>query len=492
VAEARPLRLVGHTFVVTTDTAEREDLYVPDRFEQLRDSGTGSLRTIILPVEASLEEIDVRFADLRAARRGGLAVFRGAPGAGKSTFLDTLGQFREGVKTERIVQNADVAAALSALPASNGPRLVVVEGREALLDVSEAALETSMHAINTFVRSAAGQQTLVVWPTNTDELTNALVSLGMRIGGVALLGNAPHFTVFSGPARSEYVQIAERTISALNEGASLAALGISESQAQQLATSVNTVGDFLTVVRGQLLRNGAKVRRLLATEQPRVWAVVIAGNQPEGDVAALTRGGFSYADIDRLVTSTEANIVKKLKKEPDTLGILGTVLDAKILYIDMLTALAVAREFADDALRNAMKAEGMSVRKEPKAFERLRNSELGLIISGQTLGTRKPGSKPGNNTLEAFNGLASIARQNDGLLNRAFGEALVQSGLADSYQIERVLGTESKYYSDIYIARGTERIRIEVMWRTSAGRADIANYVLLKLGNYARAIGLLK
>jgi DNA (cytosine-5)-methyltransferase 1 len=29
------------------------------------------------------------------------------------------------------------------------------------------------------------------------------------------------------------------------------------------------------------------------------------------------------------------------------------------------------------------------------------------------------------------------------------------------------------------------------MWRSKTGRADIANYVLAKLGNYGRAIGLL-
>jgi DNA (cytosine-5)-methyltransferase 1 len=34
-------------------------------------------------------------------------------------------------------------------------------------------------------------------------------------------------------------------------------------------------------------------------------------------------------------------------------------------------------------------------------------------------------------------------------------------------------------------------IRIEIMWRSTTSRADIANYVLSKLGNYGKAIGLL-
>jgi hypothetical protein len=47
------------------------------------------------------------------------------------------------------------------------------------------------------------------------------------------------------------------------------------------------------------------------------------------------------------------------------------------------------------------------------------------------------------------------------------------------------------YTSDLYLEREHEPIRVEVMWRSRTGRADIANYVLGKFGNYGRAIGLL-
>jgi hypothetical protein len=38
---------------------------------------------------------------------------------------------------------------------------------------------------------------------------------------------------------------------------------------------------------------------------------------------------------------------------------------------------------------------------------------------------------------------------------------------------------------------GSEPVRLEVMWRKQTSRAEIANYTLTKLNNYARAIGLL-
>jgi DNA (cytosine-5)-methyltransferase 1 len=76
------------------------------------------------------------------------------------------------------------------------------------------------------------------------------------------------------------------------------------------------------------------------------------------------------------------------------------------------------------------------------------------------------------------------------LLNKAIGEALIAAGLVSSFETEKPLGTVLRFDSDLYILRNGEPIRIEVMWRTTTGRAEIANYVLTKLGNYAKAIGL--
>jgi DNA (cytosine-5)-methyltransferase 1 len=469
----------------------REDLFVPDRFEGLREVGTGALRTIIVPVDSALKSIDERFVEMRTAHRGALMLLRGETGAGKSTFLDTIGLFRKGVVTERIPATTDVAAALVELAASTSPRIVVLEGREALGVDSRAALEAAMHGINAFVRSDVGRDTLVVWPTNTDDLTSLLVDLASALGGEALFGVGVPVEQFGGPSKTAFVGIAERTVAALNQSASLFALGISEEQAARMAEEAPTIGRYLAMVRRALVENGARVRALLQAEQFRLWTVVIAGNDPEGDVAALTRGGYALADIDRLMTSTGANIVKELKEHPDQLGILASVLDARILHVDMMTALAVARRYGDEHLHELMKTAGMSIKPDAAATDRLRSSELGLIFSGQSLGTRKRGGKPGGGTKTAFGGLANIARTNDGACNQAFGAGLVDISLIEAFETEKPLGTELSFTSDLYCVGPSDPVRIEIMWRSTTSRADIANYVLGKLGNYGRAIGLL-
>ena len=419
-------------------------------------------------------------------------ILRGDAGSGKSTFLDTVGLFRGGVVTSTIPGGTDIAAALSEMPASEHHRLVVLEGREALLDVSTAALEAAMHAINTFIRSPRGLATLVVWPTNTDNLAEALARLGAQIGGSALLGSGDAVVRFTGPSQDQFVGIGERTLAALNQGASLTDLGLTSDAAKDLATKVTYVGDFLTELRGILRRNGAKVRKLLKSEQPRLWVVVVAGNDPDADVAAVTRGGSARADIDRLMSATSANIVAALKQEPDTLGILGTVLDARVLHLEQIAVLAIARQHADDKLRAAMKEANLSTAKDKSADGRIRSSELGLVLADSNLGVRRRGGRAGSETKKAFLALAGIASKNDGWLNAAVGKALVTAGLVDSFTIEEPLRTAPKYYSDLLLRKGDERIRVEIMWRATTGRAEISNYVLGKLANYAKAIGLMQ
>ena len=181
-----------------------------------------------------------------------------------------------------------------------------------------------------------------------------------------------------------------------------------------------------------------------------------------------------------------------LKNYPDQLGILGNVLDARIIYIDMLTALAVARQYGDQQLHTLMKNLNMSTSADNKAPSRLRSSELGILLAGGGLGTRRVGGKAGDNTHSAFANLAQIARDSDGLLNKAFGSGLREVGLISGFETERTLGTALKFASNLYcVPMSGGSIRLEFMWRTRAGRADIANYVLTKLGNYGKAIGLL-
>lgn len=473
-----------------SDTSTQR-LFLPDRFDVLRNRD--ELDAIVMPVDSGLAMIDEQFTDLPNSGFGAMVILRGLSGAGKTTFLDTVPMFRPGVLSVRVPYGTSVEAALSKLETTDEYRLIIIEGREALGRVSESEIEEGLHAINFFLRSPAGLTSLIVWPTNTDDLAGKLSSIANDVGASALIGTEEVVYQFEGPPAENWVQIAEQTTAALNAGASLSAFGISADDANGLVEKATSLGDYLKRVRkmGNAKINKASV--LIAAERCRVWTVVISGESDnEGDVAALTRGQLSQVDIDRLFTATGANALEDMKKQPERYGLLGMVLDARIVHVDPLTALAVARTFGDDRLKAAMSARNMDTKADKKALDRIESSQIGLLLSGQRLGTRKRGPKEGSNTKIAINNLVDIARTSDSLPNRAFGEALKAAGIIDSYVTEKTLnanGTSRR--ADLYVERAGTSFHLEFMWRTSVGRADIANYVAGKLVNYGRLTGYL-
>lgn len=468
------------------------DISLPDRYDMLARKAVGQLSQIISPVDAALEHIDVLHADMRASSRGIFLIIRGDSGTGKSTFIHTIGLFRNDVETVSFPKERDIAEVLQSLgPTKHQLRIVVFEGREALTDVSRELLEKSIHAINSFVRTSDGERTIVAWPANRDDLATTLASLAAEIGAEALTGLDDPIFRFQGPTKAEFVPIVNKTLALLNEGETLHDLGISDERSIQLVDESPTIGVFLAKVRRDLLSNQRQLTTLVKKEMCRVWVVVLAGNEPEGDIDALTRGTMYSADIDRMLSVTNANIVRELKEFPEKLGMLGTYLDARVLHVPVLAALAAVRTYANDNLRNMMKGAGMLAAPEKDAKERLADTNLVASFRNTPIGARKVGGKVGSNSIAAFEKLTSIASTNDVELNKAIAACLVDLGVVSACSYEQDFGTGMTRRTDIVAASDSGTIRLEMMWRKRTGRAEIANYVLTKLFNYGKAIGYL-
>lgn len=477
---------------MTDSDTSAEPVSVPDRFEILkRRTDEEQLKGIIVPVESGLIAIDEVFAEITGSHRGAFRILRGNPGSGKSTFLHTLGQFRSGVTTVPVPRSQDIRAFLDSAESGDELTVFVLEEREAATKFSDKELEDWLHAINGFIRTERGERSLVVWPCNTDALMERVVTIANSVGGDALLNNQEPAFRFAGPDKSSFEKIAAATVSTLNQGAQFADLGISEDKLAELSSNAQTIGAFLGALRKEIQLQKGIVDQLLKLEQARLWVVVIAGNEPSQAVAALTRGSYAAFDIERLLSSTDANIVKELKSQPEKLGILANSLDAKILHLPVLTALSIARAFASDILKERMRGVNLSLKpdKREDALSRLKATEIFKIFSMEKQGVMSVGKKPGSSSVEAFEKLADIARSSDASINKAIAEALKAAGVIGGYEIEQDFGSGLTRRTDIVAQHNGGPIRIEVMWRSTAGRAQIANYALQKLSNYGRALG---
>lgn len=362
------------------------------------------------------------------------------------------------------------------------------------MSFSDEELESWLHSINGFIRSERGEKCLIVWPCNSDQLQQRLVILALTIGGKSLLGQRGSAIKFTGPDKSSFAEIATRTIGVLNQGARMSDFGLTSSEVDVLTNKSETVGDFLGDLRDEIISKQNSVSKLLKKEHPNVWIVVIAGNEPDGDVAGLTRGNLSLVDMDRLMTSTEANIVQDLKKIPDKLGLLATVLNARIMHLPVLAATASVRAFADTALQAKLRKEDFSLspRKPEDAINRLQQCEFGSLLAMGKQKTLTRGKKLGSKSVESFRKMATVAQQDDSAINRAIGKAMVDAKLIYSFDVEVKFEGSYNVKSDLLIRGGFGVARVEMMWRSRTGRADIANYTLKKLEIYGKAIGFIE
>lgn len=467
---------------------------IPDRYEAVVRMANGQdLRTLVEEVKEGLDVVQDRYEEQESTGRGSFLIVYGAPGSGKSTFLNTVYLFRQGVTTVGIEPREPIPRALDTLgPSQDKLRIVVIKDRESLARTPVDELAEALHAINQFLRSPAGAHSLVAWPCNSEELVDKLTGLARSIGGTALLGLGDGVFRFHGPPRHQYLSIARRTIATFNAGATLVDLGITEQRAEDLARESETIGSFLLALNQEARRNqGALTSKLPAHERYGILTVVIAGNGAEADVDALTRGAYFTADIDRLLSSTNANIVKGLKAQPEKLGVLSTMFDAKIVHLPPAVAMAVVRDFADEDLRRRLQDQGFLAREDGTGAERLANSKLALALRGQPVGMKRAGRKPGDESQDQFQALTTFASKDDAILNRVLGRALVATGLMKSFEDEKPLSVKEKRSGDLLCQTGEGLVLLELMWRRRTTRGAIAQYVLTKLVQYGRNIGFL-
>ena len=466
---------------------------LPDRYEGLNETaGNKDVTKIIVPVQSGIEKIEEYYEEIVSSGRGAFLILLGKSGSGKTTFLRTLSIFIKNVEVITISNDMNILEEISSLSKSKySLRILIIEGRESILDMSNIEVTNAIQTINRFIRTDKGNNTLVVWPCNNQDIVDNLVETSRTVGGTSLLDYENTYFSFVGPDKSQFVYIAKQTVEFFNDGKTLLDFGVTDEVAGNCVEQSETIGEYLKLINRKVRKNKKYISDFLVKKRCNMWVLVLGLNEPSKDVEALTKGENLEADIQRLLISTDANIIQEVKKIPDQIALLSHYLDTKIIYIPIVDALSIIRNYANNDLKKIMKNQSMSLSADTSISERMKNMELVRMIQSDNKLMGKKGVT-GSNSKSAFQKLLDISRKNDSLLNDAFGRALLENKYIEDYSTEVDFGEGLTRRTDLLCVKDGEEIRLEFMWRTKTSKAEIANYTLTKLYNYGKALEFIK
>jgi hypothetical protein len=490
---------------------------LPTRYERLEAKAreiNADLRRIVVKVEASVEHLQELFLAMQQTDLCRFEVFYGASGSGKTTFLETLEQFFEGVTVHKLDSTVplteSVAKIEKEMQGSRGLKSIVY------LADRDNPTETDDELLTFFERLRAlfrriDPRLLVVWPISLKDKSQHLFDLAQSIGADSLIGRTAGPYHFRGPPNAQYYAIADDTARMFNEGSGLLEFGIDETIGTGVLSQAATLGAYFNkIIDHSNMLNDIIADVLREKPRPRVWVVVCGDEDTElmSTVQSLTFGNQRALDTTKFTAHVgERRRQTQYMKDWQALGSYMTfllrMLDVKVIEVPPNLALAVVRAFGDQGIRNALKQKSAN---KMNTIDSLQESVLGELVTGAEPRDRRAPHKTGADTRAEFNRIQARAKAEDRLLNKAFAAAFQE--LFARQQKETVsIGERKSVFStlvpDVLIDEpGNDPICLEFTWRTTGEIASgkrqqktftpghIQQYVFQKAYEYVKALNL--
>ncbi|SHI36713.1 hypothetical protein [Clostridium intestinale] len=467
-----------------------KEFVLPNRFEKMNNSGRDFERIIVRVDEALDRIVDLRY-EMKITGGGAFLILKGRSGVGKTTFLNTLHMFIDDIEMISIEPTEDLQMVLDDLNISGSTlRIIVLENRESYTEISFNSLEKDIRAINKFVRKDEGERNLIIWPCNGEEMVNEIKDFANNIGGTSIMDEDTIYE-FTGPPKEDYLEIVKNTFEFFNYGRSLLEFGVSDEYATKLINECDSIGTYLKTMSKKIRKFDKNLDKFfIRQEMFRMWIIVISGDDPIEEVNYFTKGSDNSIDIKRVIEATFSNTSIKLKQD-FTIGLLANKLDCRILHIPISIALSIIKSTEEDDLKNLLNQNGINCDIDKKERLKINSTSLADSLSRSNIKHRKNINNTQDN-VDEFVKITSIASNNDRILNREIGKALVEQNLIYQYEVESKLAGFDNRRSDLKCNISEEIVRLEFMWRKKTTYGEIANYTLNKLKNYGSAIGFYK
>lgn len=283
------------------------DLILPTSFEEIRTFFEGSkadqkLMEFIEPLVDVEGEISEIAADIGSA--GKVVFLLGAPGTGKSTFLESLG-WRPHIKVRclteidanefnstgnmRALYDEIVKIGKSAQSERDaGPTFLILNYLENLANFEEPDIRAFFRDLNGLLRQSP---LLIIWPVTTKDDVEQMQLFATSVSST-MFPRGKAVIHFSGPPEEKFADIAKRTIAVLNDGVELSEFSLTNNDLEEvfsdfskLAKSQRNIREYLELVK-ERWKTASGRQAKIRSEIPKsneVWFI------------------FAYADAESVV-----------------------------------------------------------------------------------------------------------------------------------------------------------------------------------------------
>ncbi len=460
---------------------------LPTRWEYLQPKIEHSnipLTTIINPIDQAMEVIRAIIESLRTT--GGCQVFviRADTGSGKTTFLNTLPHYMHDV--DFAIQTIDIqelgqeefGPVLRSIQVSQEKiNLVILEGREAPKDISDRYVQVVLANINRFARNKR-VPLLIVIPTVDEQVARNWCDQALKIGDLIpeqQLHEGSRWYNFPGVPKEQYIEIASKTVRALNPPYDIVQFGISSDEMSTWVDTSSTIGRFIEVLANKIsARRRAASRLVPKIRREHVWVVYCTPDLRHYDHTYLVIDGLVQDNKMRLSptklvpSNADTSFFKSWRQSPQWARLVATInfLDVRLMNFPIISAVTAALVYGDEQLLQSFKkahlrdyrdaipaamqvgiseetwGQQLAARKlQPQnARDSLARSNLFLLLRGMPAEEQKGGNLESVNVLAQYLHLRDHASESD--IHFYIGCAL--QDLLESHQFPGLLGVETE------------------------------------------------
>lgn len=494
-------------------------LTLPIRYENLdrtvEELGL-NITDIIVKVDSAIEEINRLLQQINNGRNGKFKLFLGKSGQGKTTFLKTLDNFFSNIEVVPISRDVSLSEIPSyikkELPEEKQP-IFIIEDRDNPRE-SEEDLRTFFEEIRYQFRRDL-HKILLIWPITDFSAANDINEIAIKVGNDSISSVDDCIYAFDGLPKEKYYETADITSKSINAGKGLESYGITQNSSKEFVEESDTIGSFYSRLCDASLEKIENTNAYLKNKtNPKVWILLPGDQATEIDrtVKSLTTGVKYRIDIERILAylDDESNLsayLNKWRQKRNEAAFLLRQIDLRLFPVSPSLSLAAIRAYAPDEVKGVLKNKKCL---KSKAVEEIEKSAFYRLLLNDSIVTDKSPPKTRVETALEYLRIQANASKNDKVLNKALGDALIDTFEKDKYKpiinIEgkNIEGTNMK--PDIHIRISDANvICLEPTWRTSGedysefGIAKTQNtlttghiqkYVLDKAMEYINNIGL--